>query len=145
MTIQTTLDDDIAELLHGLESPGGRHLERGVGLLVLRTYGTGRGLNVLLIDGGFDVGRGDIEGTHAGGIHPHAHGVVTAGDDIRAGDTVHLAHTVFHVHAYPVGELQDAHLVLIAAEVKEAEHIARALADVVTGLLDFRRQRIPRP
>ena len=140
VAVLAALYNDVAELFHRLQAAGGGHLESGVGLHVFRTYGTGSCLNVLRLDSLAHIGGGDVHGAHAGGVHPHAHGVVAAGNDIGTGNAVHLADFILHVHSQPVGEFQDAHLVLIAHEVDEAEHIAAALAYLVARLLDFAGQ-----
>ena len=140
VAVLAAFHDDVAELFSRLEAARGGHFEGGVGLDVFCADRTGRGLHVLRLNGLAHIGGGDVHSAHAGGVHPHAHGVVAAGDDVCAGNAVHLADFVLHIHAQPVRELKNAHLILVAHEVKEAEHIAAALVHIVARLLDFAGQ-----
>ena len=60
--------------------------------------------------------------------------------DISHRYAVNLRKRVLYIHAQPVGQLENVHLILIAHEAQEAKHVTGAFANAVTHLLDFFRQ-----
>lgn len=96
----------VAEFVDALQTPESVDLELDVVVAAFRADGAGGGLDVLGLDRGDDLLRGDVQTGHTQRIEPDAHTVCALSHDARLADAVDAGQRIADVQPDVVGKFQ---------------------------------------
>ena len=78
-----------------------------------------RGLEILALDGGGDVGWDQRELVHPGGVEPDTHGIIEGAEQRRLADAGDTGDGVEHIDGDVVGDEKGVEFVAFAIELDE--------------------------
>ncbi len=139
LAVRTGLDDDGGEFLLGGEATLGVDEQLGVdrGARGLLADATGGDLDVLLANGGDDVGGGQALGRDLVWVEPHAHRVVTGTKKLDLADAGQAGDRVLHLDRRVVADVDLVVAVVRREQVHDHREVGRALDRGDTEAADF--------